>query len=136
MDTDVIMDFFMDQEPYSALAAKLFTYAEKREIEVFVSALSFSNLYYVARKFVGKKNTLVLLKNLEKIVTILTVDEQIIKNALLSDYKDFEDSIQDYTARQLKDIKTIVTRNVRDYSKSPLAIHTPDSYLKLLEQKK
>ena len=136
VDTDVIMDFLIDKKPYGKLAAKIFTYAEKGEVDLCVSALSFSKIYYVSRKFVEKIKALELLNRLEKIVRILPVDEKIIKQALTSDFKDFEDAIQNYTAKQIKEIKVIVTRNVKDYSKSDLAIYTPESYLKKLERKK
>lgn len=115
---------------------RLFTYGEEGKLSLYVASLSFSNIYYVIRKFVGKAKSLELLDKLEKIVTILPVDERIIRQALVAGFGDFEDAIQNYTAKQLREIKTIITRNTKDYAKSDLAIHTPESYLKLFEPAK
>ena len=136
LDTDVIIDFLVDNPKHAENMARLFTYADQGKLVIHIAALSFSNIYYVTRKFVGKTRSLELLHRLDKLVNILPVDEQIIRQALVAGFSDFEDAIQNYTAKQLKEIRTIVTRNTRDYAKSDLAIHTPESYLKLFEQSK
>lgn len=134
IDTNVIMDFLIDRKPYSGSAAKIFTYAEKQEIIIYVSSLSFSKIYYITRKFIGHEKAIDSLRKLERITKILGVDETIIKQSLNSEFKDFEDAIQNYCASQIKEITTIITRNIKDYSKSKLAIHTPESYLKIIEK--
>ena len=64
----------------------------------------------------------------------LPVDDKIIRQALVSDTKDFEDAVQHYCAKAAG-VTTILTRNIKDYSKSELAIHSPESYLQLLRRK-
>lgn len=44
-DTDVIIDFLIDRKPFSEHAAKLFTYAEKRQLQINVYPLCFNNIY-------------------------------------------------------------------------------------------
>ena len=134
VDTDVVIDFLIDRKPFSEAASQLFTYGEKQEIEIYISSLSFSNIYYVIRRFVGHEKSIELLNSLEKIVKVLPVDRQIIVQSLNSDFKDFEDGIQNYCAKQIEEIQIIITRNVKDYKKSDLAIHTPESYLKILSR--
>jgi len=62
---------------------------------------------------------------------ILVMDRNAIVQALRSDFKDFEDALQNYSAELNKEIDIIITRNVKDYKNSNLAIMTPDSYLKM-----
>jgi hypothetical protein len=52
---------------------------------------------------------------------------------LHSGFPDFEDGFQNACARQAG-VAILVTRNIRDYTKSDLSIMTPDSYLKLLKR--
>jgi predicted nucleic acid-binding protein len=50
LDTNVIIDLLIDREPSSEPVAQLFEYAEKGKITLYVSALSYSNIYYILRK--------------------------------------------------------------------------------------
>ena len=47
IDTDVILDFFLDREPFSENAAKILSLCEKKEIIGFVTPVIVSNVYYL-----------------------------------------------------------------------------------------
>jgi hypothetical protein len=49
---------------------------------------------------------------------------------LYSDFKDFEDALQNYSAELNKEIDIIITRNIKDFKYSKLAVMTPDQFLK------
>lgn len=74
-----------------------------------------------------------ILRDLEALTETLDVTKQIISKALNSDFKDLEDSIQYHTAICNKKIAGIVTRNVKDYKNSELAVLTPDEVLSIIE---
>jgi len=134
VDTDVVVDMLIDRKPFANPALDLFALAEEGHLEIFVSSLSFSNIYYIVRRLAGHKKALTLLAQLEKIARVLPVDEGIIKESLLSGFKDFEDAIQYFCARQAG-IGNIITRNVREFSKAECAVHTPDSFLVFLRRR-
>ena len=117
LDTNVIIDFIADRKPFSEVAAILFDLAEKKQISLFMSALSYSNIYYIIKKNCSHKEMLMILQDLETIVETM--------DALKSDFNDFEDAIQYQTAISNNDMDAIVTRNTKDFSKSKLAIFTP-----------
>jgi len=100
----------------------------------FTSAFSYSNLYYVLSKYASHKKVITMLKELSELAGILKVDDDIIKSSLASDFKDFEDAIQYYTAQGYKRIDVIITRNIRDYKKSSLPVMTPETFLKTYKQ--
>jgi len=133
IDTDVIIDFLIDRKPYSNDAAKIFSLIDQRKIKGCVSSLSFSNLYYVLRKVGSHKKVITSLQNLSEFVDILKVDSEIIKSALVSDFKDFEDSIQYFTALENKKIDFIITRNIRDFRETSLPVMTPETFLATFE---
>lgn len=58
------------------------------------------------------------------------MDKEVVLGALNSDFKDFEDALQNFSAMENGEIKIILTRNIKDYRKSDLAILTPETYLK------
>jgi predicted nucleic acid-binding protein len=130
IDTDVIIDFLIDRKPYSREAAIIFTLIEQKKIKGYVSSLTFSNLYYVLRKFESHSKVISKLDSLSKMLTIVKVEEQTIKKALSSGFPDFEDSIQYFSAMDNRKIDVIITRNTKDYKKSDISVMTPGDYLK------
>jgi hypothetical protein len=75
------------------------------------------------------KYQLTLLKNLRLLLTVLNVDDSIIHKALESDFNDFEDAIQYFTAIE-NSMDCIITRNVDDYKKSIIPVYTPTELIK------
>jgi predicted nucleic acid-binding protein len=130
IDTDVIIDFLIDRKPYSREAAIIFSLIEQKKLKGYASSLTFSNLYYVLRKFESHTKVISKLDSISTILTILKVDEHIIKKALASGLPDFEDSIQYFSAIENRKIDVIITRNIKDYKKSHISILTPGDYLK------
>jgi predicted nucleic acid-binding protein len=133
IDTDVIIDFLTDRQPFSEEAAGLFNLIDNKKVKGYTSALSYSNLYYVLSKYAPHKKVIALLNELSELVGILKVDDSIVKAALASDFKDFEDAIQYYTALENKKINVIITRNIKDYKKSSLPVMAPGTFLKTFE---
>ena len=133
LDTNVIIDVLADRQPFSEPASKLFNYAEKGKINLFVSALSYSNIYYIIRKNCTHKQMLSLLRDLEALTETLDVTKQVISKSLSGDFKDFEDAIQYNTAIANKKTEAIVTRNVKDYKNTKLPILMPDEAVVIIE---
>lgn len=130
IDTDVIIDFLIDRKPFSREAAIIFTLIEQKKIKGYTSSLTFSNLYYVLRKFESHHKVISKLDSISKLLNILKVDDHAIRNAIESGFPDFEDSIQYFSAVAYKKIDVIITRNIKDYKNSSLPVMTPGDYLK------
>ncbi len=132
IDTNLIIDFLGDREPFSEYAAILFQLAKENKIKIFVSAISFNNTYYILRKVTSNKRALSLISEIEGYVGIQETNRNIIQKALKSDFKDFEDAIQYFSAVQLGDIDIITTRDIKDFKKSELPVLSPETTVKLL----
>jgi predicted nucleic acid-binding protein len=130
IDTDVIIDIAINREPFSIAAAKLLSQIEYKNFIGYTSSLIFNNVYYVQRKVANSEVAIHFLKKLRLIVKVLGVDDIIIQKALESSFSDFEDAIQYYTSTE-NNMDYIITRNVDDYKKSIIPVHTPDEFLKL-----
>ena len=55
-----------------------------------------------------------------------------VEAALHANFSDFEDAVLSESA-VLVSAETIVTRNKKDFSNSPIAVYTPEELLKLLD---
>ena len=134
IDTDVLLDFFFDRKPFSDQAVIILSLCENKQITGFVTPVIISNTYYLLRKTASHQKVIDKLKTLLSFVQVLNIDKQSIETALNSQFKDFEDALQNYAAEQNGDIDVIITRNTKDFKKSALAVLTPDGYLTLINQ--
>jgi predicted nucleic acid-binding protein len=132
LDTNIIIDMLANRQPFSVAAARLFDLAEKGKVKLFISALSYSNIYYIIKKTCTHKEMIALLQDLENLTNTLDVTKLVISTSLMSDFKDFEDAIQYHTAISNKEITAIVTRDTKDYKNSVLSILTPDEVLSII----
>ncbi len=131
IDADVVIDFFTDREPHANPASELFEMNEQGNVRLFLSAISVNNIYYIVRKFLGHKKTIEVIETLTEMVEIIGTSKIEIIQALKNDFSDFEDSIQYSTALNIKDLDAIITRNVKDYKNSSIAVMTPLNFLKM-----
>jgi predicted nucleic acid-binding protein len=133
LDTNVLIDFFANRKPFSIEAAKLFNYSFKKEINIYISAVSYNNIYYILRQSCSHSETINMLAELNEWTDIIDVTKDIIKKSIKSDFKDFEDAIQYNCAKSLNKIDFIVTRDTKDFKSSSLPILTTKEAVSLVE---
>ncbi|TXD49492.1 MULTISPECIES: type II toxin-antitoxin system VapC family toxin [unclassified Polaribacter] len=131
IDSDVVIDFFTDREPHVNPASELFELNEKGNVVLYISAVSINNIYYIVRRYLGHTKTLEVLETLAEMTEITGTTKKEIVQALKNNFKDFEDSIQYSSALTIKDLDAIITRNIKDYKNSKIAVMTPLNFLKM-----
>ncbi|MCL2220132.1 MAG: PIN domain-containing protein [Chitinispirillia bacterium] len=129
IDSDAILDLLAQRKPFYDNAAKMFTLAYNKKIEIYTTAVVLANVFYILRKIKGGEESKNQLKNLRLLIRVLPVNEDIIDMTLNSKFIDFEDGLQYFTAKD-GNIRTIITRNVKDYKVKDAVIQTPEEYLK------
>ncbi len=127
-DTDVCLDLLTGRQPHNAAAERLFTFADRGNLRIHVSALTFSHIDYILQSQYKRRDSRMILLRFKTVVNILPVDEKVIDIALASDVKDFENAIQYNTAIQHK-VQVLLTRNVKDYRKANIAVSTPEIFI-------
>ena len=119
LDTDVVLDHLADRQPFSEYAHRLFALAEQNEITLCVSALSFSNLYYILRKLKNGDEALSLLRRLKGLVTVTTAGEMEVKKARLEKIsKTSKTPSNAFLQKTESGVKVITTRNKFDFPKN------------------
>jgi len=131
-DTNVMLDLLGEREPFYISSAKLATLADKRKIEIVVSALSYATVSYFLTKYEGLEKTKAKLRKFKIISGICELDEVIIEKGLNSDFLDFEDSLQYFSALRTE-CDIIITRNGKDFKGAQIPIMTPDEFLNSLK---
>ena len=130
IDTDVILDFFLDREPFADFASEVLSLCEHKEISGYVTPVILSNTYYILHTTAKHEKVIEKLRLLVSILDVLSMDKKTVEHALRSDFKDFEDALQNFAAEQNPKVKVVLTRNLKDYKNSALSVMTPESYLK------
>lgn len=129
LDTNIIIDLLSERQPFYTEAALIFSLADKKELELSVSALSFATTNYILLQSKKSEEAKQILRKLKLIVKILSLDDKIVELALNDgDFKDFEDGLQYYTALE-NGHDSIITRNLKDFKKSRIPVMTADQYL-------
>lgn len=131
IDSDIILDLLCKREPFYSFAAEVFTMGDERKIELKTTSVVFANVFYILRKILGIMKAKELLRKLRMIIGVIPVGEKIVDLALNSNFTDFEDGLQYFTARE-NGIKVLLTRNIKDYKEKNLIIQTPEDYLNSL----
>ncbi|MDH6533702.1 PIN domain-containing protein [Parabacteroides sp. 52] len=129
VDTNIVIDLLAKREDFYQEAQRLFTLADHREVKLFVSALTFANTYYLLNKYNKAEEARKILIKFKVLVEVLPLDDKIVELSLISDFKDYEDAIQYYSALENK-LDMIITRNKKDFKTSILPVFTAKEYLK------
>ncbi len=127
-DTNVMLDFLGERLNYYDSVAKIVTLADLGKVKIVASSLSYATVNYFLCKFEGTENAKLKLRKFKIVSTIVGVDETTIEKGLNSNFKDFEDALQYYSALDAK-CTILITRNIKDFKNSRLPVMTPLEYL-------
>ena len=129
IDTNIIIDLLAKREHFYKDAQDLFTLSDKKEIHLCISSLSFANAYYSIAKHHKEVDAKKYLAKFKVLVTVLALEDKAIELALASEFNDFEDGLQYFTAMD-NDADIIITRNKKDFKNAKIPVLTAGEYLK------
>jgi len=128
VDTNIIVDDALQRQPFYESSEQTLLLIEQGQVEGYISASTFSDLYYLIRKARGREWTRDYLRQLATFCQIATVDQAVISMALATNFRDFEDAIQ-YSTAVLNHLDVIVTRNSQDFPVINPRILTPEQLI-------
>ena len=128
LDTDVLIDIALDRRPHSDPAAALLDRIESTGETVFVAWHSVSNFHYLVSPSHGCRSACDFIVELTRFVQVAPADTEAIRYAASLPMKDFEDAMLVAAARACGAAR-IVTRNIKDYRRSPIPAISPQEAL-------
>lgn len=134
LDTNVLIDFMSERQPYYMPAATLFTFAIEQRCTIAVSSLSMVTANYICCErgnmplsdWKKKANTM------KTFIEVCSVDSNDIFSACNSGWGDFEDCVQYQVAKRF-DSDVVVTRNTSDFTQSDFSVLTPDEVIGIID---
>jgi len=131
IDSDIILDLFLNREPHIVHAQELLNLFDKEEVNLYTSSIIINNVYYFINKGRNRSIAKSAVKLLADILKILPVYADAVELAVDSDFKDFEDALQYYTALK-QNCDYIITRNTKDYKHSAIPVLTAEQFLRTI----
>ncbi|WP_026658774.1 type II toxin-antitoxin system VapC family toxin [Butyrivibrio sp. AC2005] len=132
IDANILLDVLQKRAPHYKYSSLIWKLCETGKVTGYVSVLTFMNLIYIMRKELSPEKIDNIYKALSLIFTFEDLTEEDVKNALEMQLKDFEDAVQIQTAKRIT-ADFIITRNVKDFIKSPIPAYTPEELLNRVE---
>jgi predicted nucleic acid-binding protein len=129
VDTNIIIDLIADRKPFSKFAIEIFERAERKEVQLFTSSHAIATTHYLLKKYLEEKQLREVIYNVLEYIQIIAIDQDIIKKALRSKHKDFEDALQILCAYNIEKPDYIVTRNIKHFKNSEIPTLPPDELL-------
>ncbi len=132
LDTNIIIDFLGERLDFYDAAAKIMTLADKKKIEVYTSPISIATAYYLLSKFENPKAGLEKIRKFKVLTSIATMNDEVVEKAINSDFKDFEDALQ-YFSAIASNCNLVITRNEKDFKNALIPVMSAESFLQSLK---
>lgn len=132
LDTNILIDFLATRNDYLAASA-IVTMASEGHFSLLVSSLSFATASYILNAHHKKTNAEVvaMFALFVKMCNVTPVDSLIIDEAIASQFSDFEDAMQYYSALR-EGADAIITRNSADFDAAKIDVYEPQQFLDML----
>ena len=122
------MDLLGERELFYDAIAKIVSLSDKGKIQLTVSALTYSTIFYILSRFEDKEIVKEKIRKFKIVAQTSDLTDKIIDKGLASKFKDFEDALQYYSALK-SGCSIIITRNGKDFKLADISVFSPDEYL-------
>ena len=133
LDTNVILDLFLEREPFVNDAALLWRANEVRALSAYVSAITPVNLFYIGRKLKGRDVAFQVVQEMLSVMSIAPIHQGVLESSLELKFADYEDAVQ-YASAVAINLDAIITRNVGDFKNAQLPVFSPNDFIKTYQQ--
>ncbi len=128
LDTNVILDYLLEREPFYYDALKLWAACEEGTVEGYVSALTVNNVHYIAHRLKSETTAMIAVRGILSVFNVVPLDKELMKLAADFHDRDYEDDIQLQSAIR-SGCTHLFTRDPTHFHTKALAIVPPSSFL-------
>lgn len=131
LDTNILLDVLLDRASFVEESEAVIVRCEEAGAGMFISWHGLATVYYLIKR--GRTEAQAL-SEVDKILAwarVTACADGEARRARTLEFRDFEDALQAISAEACA-ADLIVTRNVPDFSKSPVPAVTPKEFLRLV----
>ena len=131
LDTDVVLDYWLEREPFAQPASQLLELNAQGVFDAYISGITPVNIFYIARKSLAHERLRQAIDDLLLTMRVCPITHEVLNQALTLPFTDYEDAVQHAAAAASK-LDAIVTRNLKDYGNATLPVFSPADFLNQL----
>ena len=124
LDVNVVLDVLLNRPPFADAASAVWTAVEEGRAEGFLAAHAVTTVYYLNARSVDARVARRTTAALLGVFDVAPADAAVLQSALALNWPDFEDAVTAACARRAK-CHAIVTRNPKDFRRSPVHVLSP-----------
>lgn len=132
LDTNTLIDYFAAREPYRALFGKLLAMRLFGDAELWCSAKSFTDVFYVASRYVDSSELQQAFVKSVEFLDICSVDGDDVVASAKEGWPDFDDCLVSRCADKVK-ADYIVTRDEDGFREAKVAVVHPRDLLERIK---
>lgn len=134
-DSDVLLDVLAQRQPFVVTSAQALNTVTQPQVQVqgYIAGHAVTNIFYILRRQIGREAARELLSRLLQRLQVASITDAVIRAALQSSIKDFEDAVTSQAANAVG-VEVIVTRNTSDFVSSSIPAALPEEFLLMLSQ--
>ena len=127
LDTNVILDFFLEREPFYYDALKLWAACEEGAVDGYVSALTINNVHYIAQRIKNPTTAMIAVRGILDVFNVVPLDKELLRRAADLHDRDYEDDIPLQSAVKAG-CSHLFTRDPTHFHSKAIAIVPPSSF--------
>jgi len=129
IDTNIVLDFLLQREPFFQDAELLFQAIDMGQIIGYVTATTLTDIFYISRRHTRsiEQARQAVLETLT-VMAICPIDRAVLESAFNSGLADFEDAVQIFSA-VAQGLDAIVTRDVQGFLSSSVPVLSVEELL-------
>lgn len=134
LDTNVLADFYLQREQFNAQINSIAAAAIHRDVELWVSAKSYTDIFYIGKKYFASEVLQNAFLESFRFIHVCSLDVEDLTNAARKCWSDFEDCLI-YTCALKTNANFIVTRDVHGFSQSTVKTATPAEIVNMFAER-
>ncbi|HOJ98088.1 MAG TPA: PIN domain-containing protein [Termitinemataceae bacterium] len=130
IDLNIIIDF-LNKRNFHQEAAQLINMCVEKKLAGFICAHEVTTLAYFLLKEKREKTKVInTITALLDIFNVISIDESILRDSLVSPIPDYEDAVIEVSSMK-NNIDYIISRNISDFKLSRIPVYTPEQFFLL-----
>ena len=130
-DTNIMIDVIGRREQFCKPSMQIMSLADRGLIRIYVSALSYATASFILGKYNKGLDIISEFSKFMKITIATLVDSSMVEQSVKSEFKDFEDAMQYFSAKH-ENVDYIITRNKKDFAVSDIPVFEPQEFVDYL----
>jgi predicted nucleic acid-binding protein len=130
IDLNIILDF-LNKRNFHHEAALLINMCVEKKVSGYICAHEVTTLsYFLLKEHKDKNKVINTITALLDIFNVISIDESILRDSLISPITDYEDAVIEVSSMKIN-IDYIISRNISDFKLSRIPTYTPEQFFNL-----